>query len=113
MRGAHWIAIDTTGGNLGAPTPLDSVVDADDQRAVGQEPLEDLCQQLAGNGPAVPARSAEYMVAGCEIAGLCQSHDAQCSAHRALARGEHSTSNQHQDMVPDRRSEEASEGLHQ
>ena len=96
-----------------APAPLDGVVDADDERSRGQEPIEDHRQQLAGDGAAVPARLAEHMVVEGEVAGLRQAHDAQCGAHRALARCEHDAGNQHQDVIPDRCREEAPEGRHQ
>jgi hypothetical protein len=54
-------------------------------------------------------RSAQRMMEEYEIAGLCRSHDPQCYARRALTPSAHSTKR----MVPDRRVEHASEGLHQ
>src|SRR5262252_10661284 len=62
VRGAHRIAVDAARRDLLAPAPLDGVVDADDDRPVRQETFEDYHQQLAGNGPAVPARLAEHMM---------------------------------------------------
>ena len=77
MRGAHGIAVDAARRDLVAPAALDGVVNADHDRAVGREPVEDHQQQFAADGGAVPSRPAEHVVVAREIVGLAEADDTQ------------------------------------
>jgi len=109
-RGAHRVAVDATRLDLGAPAPLNRVVDADHHFARRQESIEHLSQKRAPHGASVPARPPQHVVVATEARPFRQAHDPQRLAHRALARRQHRSSNQHQDASPDRRREAVAKG---
>ncbi len=110
---ANRVPIDAAGGDLRSPASLDRVIDADHDRAVGQERLDNHRQELARDGAAVPARPAQNVVIACKTGSGPKPHDAQGRAHRALAGRQYRASHEHQHVIPNRRGEEAAEGGHE
>ena len=90
---------------IGSPATLDRVINTDHHLAHRQKSVEHLRQKRARHNASVPARPAQHVVVAGEARPLRQTHDPQCLAHRALARCQHRSGHQHQDVGPDRRRE--------
>src|SRR5688572_5979588 len=75
--GAHRVAVDATGLDLGAPAALDRLVDTDDHRPVRDEGAEQKMQQAFGGSAARPAVPVEHAMEVGEARYRAQPQDAQ------------------------------------
>ena len=91
--GTHRVPVDGPRPDLGAPTPFQGFVDAEDQGAVATiavatiEVLEQQHQQDAGYLTGGPHRPIEHLVVTSVVAVATAAHDAQRRGHGALAPG--------------------------
>ena len=106
----HRITIDAAGLDLGAPAPLDGVVEADRhgclrRRQGGAEKTE----QAAGERARRPHGPAEDAVTGREVVLPFPSEDAQHRRHGVLARRQNGARHQQQGVAPGRAGEQIGE----
>lgn len=100
VTGANRVAINTASVDPAPPSPLDSVVHANDNRAIGHEPFDDDAKQSPGNGTGAPAGAAQDLVVGCEVDGLGPAGHTQARSNSALARGQQAAHHENKHMLP-------------
>ena len=99
--GTHRVAVDGPRPDLGAATPFQGLVDAEDQWAVATiQVLEQQHQQDARCLAGRPHRPIEHLVVAGVVALVAAAHDAQCRRHGALARGQDRADQQHLGFPP-------------
>ena len=87
--GTHRVPVDTTGSDLGAPTPFQGFIDAEDQRTVAAiQVLQQQPEQDAGRLTGRPHRPIEHLVVAGVVVLVAAAHDAERGGHGALAGGQ-------------------------
>ncbi len=110
--GTHRITIDGPRPDLGATTPFQGLVDAEDQWTVAViQVLEQQHQQDAGDLTGRPHRPIEDLVVAGVVPVVAQSHDAQRRRHGALTRGEDRADQQQLGFSPGWAGEQRCEGM--
>ena len=88
--GTHRVAIDGPRFDLGAATPFQGFVNAEDQRAVTPiQVLEQQHQQDAGHLARRPNRPLEHLMVADVVPVVAESHDAERRSYGALAWGQY------------------------
>ena len=99
--GTHRVAVDGPRPDLGAPTPFQGLVDAEDQRAVAAiQVLEQEYQQDAGYFAGRPHGSVKHLVVAGVVALVAAAHNAQCRRHGTLTRRQDRADQQQLDFPP-------------
>jgi hypothetical protein len=88
------------GADLLAAAALDAVVYPQQHRPGWDKRFHQQLQQQTRRQPAVPDSAVQHPVPGDEVPLLAQPDDAQDAAHRALARHQQRTQQQHLCMLP-------------
>src|SRR4051794_35765745 len=112
MGGADRIAIDAARFDLCSPSPLEGVVEADDDGTIRDEAADQQTQQAACDPAARPAITVENPVVVCEARILVQPGNAQRRSDRSPPGTEDSAGDQHQYMLPGRGGKGVTERLH-
>src|SRR5215207_8227865 len=100
LGGAHWVAVDPFGGDLGSKTSLQRFINADHQWATGHECPHQQPQQHTTRLPPRPNGTVEESVVALEVLGLPKAHDAQRGTNGSLARSEIRSRQEHLDVRP-------------
>jgi hypothetical protein len=109
VRRADRVSIDTACPDLGSPSSLDGVVEANDDRAAWHQAVDQYSKQTASNPTAGPAVAVQHTVVVGEVRGLLEAHHAQSGGDGAAAGGKDAPHDQYQNMIPCRCRETLSE----
>jgi len=86
--GTHGVPVDAPGLDLGAATPFQGLVDAEDQGTIAAvEVLKQQQEQNAGCLTGRPHRSVQHLVVAGEVVLVAAAHDPERGSHGALTRG--------------------------
>lgn len=102
VRGAYRIAVDATRLDLAPPSSLKSVIETDNDRAIGNKRADQELQQTAGDPSARPAVAVQHPMIVGEARPLLQPHDTKCRGNGPPSGAEYSASDQHEDVPPGR-----------
>ena len=106
--GTHRIAVDAQGFDLRATAPLQSFVDAEDQRTIALvQMLEQDARRLAGR----PHRPIEHLMVASVVTVVAAAHDAQRRSRGALARRQYRADQQDLGFQPGRVAKQRGEGV--
>ena len=110
--GTHRVPVDAPSLDLGAATPFQGFVNAEDQGAVApvQVPEQQQQQQDAGGLTGRPHCPIEHLVIAGVVALVAASHDPQGGGDGALARGQNGAHQQDLSFPPSRVGEQHCEG---
>ena len=109
--GTHRVAVDRPRPDLGATTPFQGFVDAEDQGAVAAvQMLEQQRQQDAGYRTGRPHCPIEHLMVAGVVVIIAAAHDAQRRGHGALARGQDRADQQQLGFTPGWAGEQRCEG---
>ena len=100
MAGSYRVPVDATCGDPASPSALNGVVQTDDDRASGHEPLHHDAQQPSGNSTGAPSGAVEDLVKGCKVGGFGPAGHAQAGSDRPLARRQQGAHHQNKHMLP-------------
>src|SRR5215213_11197782 len=96
------ITVDPARLDLGPPTPLDGVVDANHDRPRRPKGSNEEQQKPVRDSAGGPAPQTEHPVVDGEPRPLVEAHDAQRRRDGPPTRGENNTRDQDQNVAPDR-----------
>jgi hypothetical protein len=109
MARSHGIPIDAARLDLGAPPPLDRVVEADDNGTIAGKPVDQQIKQNTRCSQRRPSRAVEHRVITGEVAVVVASHGPQRGADSSPMRRQNGAVHQHQHAKPGHRREHHAE----
>jgi hypothetical protein len=101
VTGAYRIAIDPSGGDLGATPPFNRLVNAQHDGSTGSERHDQQAQEHVACPQARPVSSVEHAMIRLESPILTQAYRTQHGAHHATTGSQNGPDDQQGDMAPD------------